>query len=271
MAWDVIRKLLNGNGAHMREVVLTWARWVVLVLSVLLIVFISYDTFKNVPFLESKGYMSFQFAVCVVFMADFFLELALAGRGNRRSYIRGRWLFLLLSVPYLNIIDGLNLNLGEEALYFIRFVPLARGGLALVIVLDYISANRMTGIFVSYMSILLLCTYFAALIFYERELPVNPYVENYWDAFLWCCLQTTTLGSAVSPVTVAGKIISVVLSFMGIMMYPLFTVYLSSLILKSRSVLNMLNIDSLNVKKERRRMKSGDNGDARVVNSDKNG
>ena len=260
----------NTYGDGWRGRVLDTAHWIVLVLSVLLIVFISYDTFKDIPFLESRSYMLFQLAVCIVFMADFFLELALAKEGDRRDYVKGRWIYLLLSVPYLNIIDGFDLSLSEEALYFVRFVPLARGGLALVIVLNYISANKMTGIFVSYLSILLLCTYFAALIFYEREMPVNPRVPDYWSAFLWCCLQTTTLGSAVAPVTVAGKVISVVLSFMGIMMYPLFTVYLSTLLLKSRAVLNIINFRGNNVKNGANRIVNGDVEGQTVAHSDKN-
>lgn len=245
----------HGGGAPFRHagrwhaVTLEVAHSVVLALSVLLIIFISYDTFRDIPFLESHSYMAFQLVVCMVFIVDFFLELALTPRGDRHAYVRRRWLYLILSIPYLNIIDSYDIKLGADALYFVRFIPLARGGLALVIVLDYIAANRITGLFVSYVSILVLTTYFAALIFYEREHPVNPYISNYGQAFVWCCLQTTTLGSPVMPVTVAGKIISVILSYMGIIMYPLFTVYLSSLILKRHDVLNLLNIPALKVKK----------------------
>lgn len=223
------------------ETTLDVAHFVVLALSVALIVFISYDTFHDIPFLQNANYMRFQLVVCWVFIADFFLELALTPRAERRSYIRGRWLYLLLSIPFLNIIHSYHIPVPEEALYFIRFIPLARGALALVIVLQYISSNRITGLFVSYVSILLLSTYFAALVFYDLEHPVNPSVRTYGDAFVWCSLQTTTLGSSVMPVTVTGKIIAVILSVMGVMMYPLFTVYLSSLILKRHNLLNLLN------------------------------
>lgn len=233
---------------NLRSAILNTAHATILILSVLLIVFISYDTFKNIPFLENHAYMTFQLAVCLVFMIDFFLELALSPRGSRKSYIRSRWMFLILSIPYLNIIDSYNLHLSPDALYFIRFIPLARGALALVIVLNYISANRITGIFVSYVSILVLTTYFAALIFYEREHPVNPHILNYWNAFIWCALQTTTLGSSVAPITVAGKIISVILSFMGVIMYPLFTVYISSIIVGRTDLLNFLKRRSPSVK-----------------------
>lgn len=252
-----------------RRIVLEVAHMVVLALSVLLIVFISYDTFHDIPFLQSGPYMTFQLVVCVVFIVDFFLEWALTPRGGRKGYLKSRWLFLLLSIPYLNIIDSYNIALGPDALYFVRFIPLARGGLALVIVLDYIAANRITGLFVSYVSILLLTTYFAALIFYEREHPVNPYIANYGQAFVWCCLQTTTLGSSVMPVTVAGKIISVILSFMGIVMYPLFTVYLSSLILKRHDVLNLLNNSIGKVKNSLSAAQNGAHQNSTVAQSER--
>lgn len=238
----------NDTAGHIKDTVLDAAHIAILALSVMLIVFISYDTFNNIPFLENRAYMTFQLTVCLVFITDFFLELALTPHGRRKAYSRTRWLFLVMSVPYLNIIDSYDMQLSPDALYFIRFVPLARGALALVIVLDYIASNRITGIFVSYVSILLLTTYFAALIFYEREHPVNPHIGSYWNAFIWCSLQTTTLGSPVAPITVAGKIISVILSFMGVIMYPLFTVYIGSIIVDRTNVLNFIKKTSSSVK-----------------------
>lgn len=205
---------------------------VILVLSVLLIVFISYDTFNNIPFLQSSAYMNFQLWVCIIFMLDFFIEMWLAD--DRWLYFRRRALFLLLSIPYLNIINAYDITLSADAIYFVRFIPLARGALALTIVLSYISHNRISSIFVSYLSILVLITYFAGLIFFEREHPLNPMVTSYWDAFWWGCMQVTTLGCDIYPVTVAGKILCVVLSLMGMIMFPLFTVYLSSLIINRR-------------------------------------
>lgn len=95
---------------------------VILILSALLIVFISIDTFKHIPFLENHTYMTFQFWVCVVFMLDFFIGLFLAD--NRLRYTRRRFLFLLLSIPYLNIVNYFGLQLTSDELYWVRFIPL---------------------------------------------------------------------------------------------------------------------------------------------------
>lgn len=224
-----------------RRVVLDVLHYLVLVLSVMLILFISYDTFRNIPFLENHVYMRFQLWVCVVFLLDFFIELWLTPKGERKGYWKSKWVYLVLSVPYLSLINLTDLQLGTDSLYVFRFVPLLRGAMALVIVINYITSSRITGLFISYISILVLVVYFGCLIFYQQEQPVNPLVTSYWDAFWWGGAVVTTIGCSVYPVTVTGKILVVVLSFMGEIMFPLFTVYLSSLILKQRSVLKFVN------------------------------
>ena len=220
----------------------------VIILSVGLIVFISYDTFKGIPFLSDKAYMRFQLFVCLAFIADLFIRLHLTPRRQRGRYLRARWFFIVLSIPYLNIVDITGVTLSANELYFARFLPLARGALAITIVLNYITSNRISGLFMSYLSILVLSIYFAGLIFYDQESPVNPGITSYWDAFLWCCMEATTLGAYVTPVTVIGKVLASALAIMGMAMFPLFTVYLTHLILRNRKKLNDTNNAQTSVK-----------------------
>lgn len=95
----------------------------VLLLSLGLIVFISIDTFQGINFLENHYYMSYQLWVCVIFVIYFFVEYAIAD--DKWSYVKHRWFFLLLSIPYLNIISLFQINFSPEELYFIRFIPLS--------------------------------------------------------------------------------------------------------------------------------------------------
>lgn len=253
-----------------RRLFIDGLHWTVLLLSVLLIVFISYDTFKGIPFLENRAYMTFQLFVCLAFIADFFVELWFTPREGRGSYFRSRWLFLLLSIPYLNIVYGAGLDLSPQTLYFIRFLPLARGVLAMVIVFNYLASSKITGIFVSYVAILLMTVYFASLIFFEREQPVNPGVTSYWDSVWWCCMETTSLGCSLSPVTVVGKVLAVLLSLMGMIIFPLFTVYLSSVITRSRKRLNILKIIDSSVKTSDSPGGSAQSGEQKVAETPKN-
>ena len=112
-------------------------------------------------------------------------------------------------------------------LYFVRFIPLARGALAMSIVMGYLSSNAVTSLFMSYLVILLMITYFCSLIFYEMEQPCNPQVQTYWSALWWAFMNMSTVGCDISPVTVVGKLVAVVLPIMGMVIFPLFTVYLT--------------------------------------------
>jgi len=200
----------------------------VLLLSLGLIVFISIDTFKSINFLENQYYMTYQLWVCVIFVIYFFVEYYLAE--NKWQYVKRRWFFLVLSVPYLNIINLFDINISPEELYFIRFIPLARGALALSLIIGYMTKSRISSLFLSYIVIMLSIIYFASLIFLEREQPVNNLVPNYGAALWWALMDATTIGSYIYPVTVTGKILAVILAALGMMMFPLFTVYITNLV-----------------------------------------
>ena len=213
------------------RIIMTFMNIVVLILSAALIAWISYDTFKRINFLENHQYMTFQYWVCMVFILDFFLGLYYADK--KWSYVKRRFWFLLLSIPVLNIVNYLNIHLSADALFFVRFIPLARGALALSIVVSYVSSNAVSSLFASYITIMLFIAYFCSLIFYQREAGVNPDVNSYWTALWWTMMNLSTVGCDISPVTVAGKIVAVVLPISGMIIFPLFTVYLTDYVQRS--------------------------------------
>lgn len=213
-----------------RKVLLRVLHTIILILSFGLIVFISYDIFNNIPFLEDYAYMTFQLIVCIIFMLDYALGVMLAP--NHRRYAWRNIGFLLISIPYLNIIDLIGWQPDPDVLYYIRFIPLVRGAWAMAIVVSYISTNKIIGIFASYSSIMLLVLYFASIMFYSREYAVNPAVNTYWSSLWWCSLEMTTIGAPVNPFTPTGKVLAAVLSGMGMIMFPLFTVYLTQILRK---------------------------------------
>lgn len=213
---------------EVRKIIIDTLNTIILALSAMLIVLISIDTFRNIPFLDNHAYMTFQFWVCVVFLLDFFVELWLAP--DKWSYCRRRFLFFLLSIPYLNIVNYYHIQLTADELYWVRFIPLARGTLAIAIVVGYLSTNKVSSLFGSYITILAAAIYFGSLIFFNQEHGVNPQITGYWPALWWACMDATTIGCDIQPVTVVGKIISAILSCMGVMIFPLFTVYITTLV-----------------------------------------
>ena len=114
--------------------------------------------------------------------------------------------------------------------YFLRFIPLVRSGWALAIVVGWLTSNRASGLFVSYLTMLLAMVYFSSLIFFVIEQKVNPEVKDYNDALWWAFMDVTTVGSNIIAITPTGRILSVLLAALGMMMFPIFTVYVTSLV-----------------------------------------
>lgn len=202
-------------------------QFVVILMSVLLIVFISYDTFQGQNFMENHIYMKYQFWMCLVFVADYFIEMAFAD--NKWRYAWRRLPFLIISIPYLNLLPLLHLDMAEHW-YLIRYIPLTRAALAISIIFGYFSKNAVTSFFMSYIVILLMVVYFGSLIFFQYEHGVNKQVTDYWMALWWAAMNVTTVGCDISPVTVEGRIVAIILPITGTIIFPLFTVYLTDFV-----------------------------------------
>ena len=201
---------------------------VVLLLSLLLIAMISYDSFKNTTFYEEYSFQKWQFWICMVFIVAFFVELAVSD--NKWRFFWTNLIFLLVSVPYQAIIYHYGIHLSQEVSYLIRYMPLIRGGYALAIVVSWFTYNKATGLFFTYIIILLSTVYFASLTFYLFETGVNPLVNVYSDALWWAAMDVTTVGSNITAVTGVGRVLSVLLAALGMMMFPIFTVYVTNVI-----------------------------------------
>ncbi len=200
----------------------------VVVLSLFLIVYISYDILSGVPFIETGRYLAFQLFVCLVFLLSLLVDWYIT---PRKLHFFGRnWFFLLVSIPYINIIDFAGIAMSEETYTYVRFIPLVRSAFALAVVVGYLSKNKLNSLFTAYLIVLLSGIYYASLIFYKVEFGVNDNVTSF-PLVVWCAfMNVTTLGSPVVPATAVGKVIYVFLGFLGMTMLPLFTVYVSNLI-----------------------------------------
>ena len=173
----------------------------------------------------SQAYLWIQFAVCIVFLADFFIRLARSER-RTRFFLRNLF-FLLLSIPYLNLVDWFSLELARGWAMLIGLTPLLRGFLALYIIVAWLARNRFNQLLAAYLFSVLVFTYLASLVFYDYEILVNPRLTDYGDALWWAWMNVTTVGAAIFPVTAVGKVVCVLLPIVGMIFFPIFTVYIS--------------------------------------------
>lgn len=204
-----------------------------LALSIFLIISISIDTFKGEYFYGQPRFMKTQLWICMVFLADFLIELILSH--NKWHYLATHFVFLLVSIPYLQIIHYFGWTFSDNISYLIQFIPLVRGGYAMAIIVGWFAYNKATGLFVTYLVTLMATVYFASLVFFMFEHSVNTSVADYSDALWWAVMDVTTVGCDINAVTPVGRILSALLAALGMMMFPIFTVYITSLIMTNRT------------------------------------
>ena len=194
--------------------------------SIALIAFISYDTFRNVSFIENQRYLQAQFWICMLFLVDIVVEFIVSPR--RWHYILTHIFFLILSVPYINILDYYGVELSGEMMYVIRFIPMLRAAYVLAIITGALTTtNRVSSMFIAYIALLLTILYFASMMFFVEEHKINPDCTSYPQALWWAIMSMTTAGCYIGEYTVTSKILSVILSGGGLILFPVFTVYIT--------------------------------------------
>ena len=197
-------------------------------LSLLLVISISIDTFKGIPFYDDINYLDLQFWICVLLIILFAIEVYNADDSWR--YFGRHIFFLLLIIPYLTLFDWLDVCLAPEMEFLFRFIPLVRGYIAFTVIAYALMRDLTAGLLITYIVVLFSFIYYCSLIFYVLEVNVNPMLHNFWDSLWYSCMTATTAGCSIQAVTTVGKIISVLLALAGMMLLPVFTVYLTNII-----------------------------------------
>lgn len=171
----------------------------------------------------SPLFLGVQFIVCLIFLCDFFVRWAAAERKGR--FFFRNLPFLLLSVPYLNLMLWSGAEPSRSVGMLIGLMPLLRAFLAMVIVTGWLVGNKVRRLLMAYVFTVVVFTYISALVFYDYELPVNPKLHGFGNALWWAWMNVTTVGAEIFPVTAVGKVFCVLLPSLGMMFFPIFTTY----------------------------------------------
>lgn len=218
------------HAPHWRFVVSKVSSILGIMLSIALIVSISLEAFTSPTMFEEQIYYEIQLWVCLYFLAEFFVLLFLSADKGR--FLARNFIFFFLYIPYLSLFDYYSMSFSDETLYLIRLIPIVRGGAALVMLTRMTIKNNITSLFVSYIVIFMALCYFQTLTFFIFESGVNPQVKTYADAAWWAALTVTTVGSNIIAVTPIGKIATATLAMIGMTTFPIFTVYITTLVQK---------------------------------------
>lgn len=199
-----------------------------LIASILLLVALSAEIiFSRELASFSSLFATATFIVCIIYCVDF-VVLTLYSMHPLRFLFRNFYI-LLLSVPYHTIARLVGYELNHTSQMVLNGVVLLRSVLALYITLRWLIQRRTTRLLWAYIATVVLSSYLASLLFYEYEAPVNKSVSSFGDALWWAWMNLTTVGAEIFPITAIGKVICVLLPVLGMAMFPIFTVYITSL------------------------------------------
>ena len=215
------------------NILLKILHFLVILASAGLIVYITHETLNGISFLQDKQYLNAQFWACMLFLLDIAVEFIASPRKGR--YVLTHLFFFFISIPYLNIISHFGINLSTGFAYLLHFIPMIRAGYILSLVSGAItSSDRVKSLFTVYLILLAASIYFCSLVFYIEEHPVNPGVTSFWISIWWAILNSTTTGSNIISMTPTGDALDIILSAEGFILYPLFTVYITNLLNRSK-------------------------------------
>ena len=185
----------------------TSGRLVNMLAGVALLVGISIEVLTGNHNTYSEWYMWLQLVVCLIFMIDFAAALT-QGDSRHRHYMLNI-IFFLISIPYLNILQWMDVAPERGVALLVGALPLLRSFVAMGVVVQWFISEGVRRIFVAYIFTVVCFTYLAALIFYDYEVGVNPHLHGFGNALWWAWMGVTTVGAAIFPVTAIGKILAV--------------------------------------------------------------
>ena len=202
-------------------------RMINLIAGLALLVGVSVEVFTGNHHTYSEWYMWLQLVVCVIFIVDF--TSALTRKEASGRYYLLNMLLLLISIPYLNILSWINIPLDRGVEVAVGALPLLRSFVAMGVVGQWFISGKVNQIFAAYLFTVACFTYLAALIFFDYEVGVNDKLHGFGNALWWAWMGVTTVGAAIFPVTAIGKVLAVLLPALGMMFFPIFTIYVTNI------------------------------------------
>lgn len=148
--------------------------------------------------------------ICAIFLFDFFRGLKEAD--DKWLFIRYHWIDFVSSIPMVGV-----LRVGRLVKVF-RILRVVRSA---KIVFQFFSAkdsfNSLRNLVILSVVIIFLFT----LSIYHSEHLINPEINSIGDALWWTTISTISVGflQDISPVSIEGKFISVVLLLLGMVIF----------------------------------------------------
>ncbi|HXZ05387.1 MAG TPA: ion transporter [Ktedonobacteraceae bacterium] len=172
---------------------------------------------------EDKAVLNYlEYALCLIFLLDFFRSLHLAPDKGRYFFRSGGWLDLLGSIP----ISAFAIFRVARLFRIVRLLRRMSGGELRRMFTGRLAQNTL--LFTLVIALLLVFTIAWLVLMAEQGAP-NANIKTYHDAVWWAFVTITTVGYGdYYPVTGWGQSFAVILMFFGLGIIGVLSSYLSS-------------------------------------------
>ena len=131
--------------------------------SLLLLFSLSVDIVHRKTYTLSPMVEELQLVVCMIFIIDYIVQTMMSR--NPQRYFWRNIVLLLVSLPYLNMMQWGGLELPKGVYIFLKCLPMVRGAVGVYALIKYITPSRVSAIMGCYIGMVVLVTYLASLVF----------------------------------------------------------------------------------------------------------
>jgi len=170
------------------------------------------------------------FGICLIFLIDFFYNLNKSE--NKKIFLKGHWIDFISSIPFIGV-----LRIGR----FVRIVRIFRLVRSGKVFYNYINKNKSYSTLQMILILTGLLILLSSISVFTIENPVNPEFSSLLDSFWWSVVTLSTVGYGdVVPITPEGKVFSVILIGMGIVLIGTLTGFLTDYFIDDEEVIDRL-------------------------------
>jgi len=193
----------------------------IIVLSIYVLLALVIDTFFKLPTEISALLQIIDDAICIIFLLDFSIRFYKAE--SKLKFMKWGWIDLISSIPAIPIA-----RVGR-LFRLVRLLRILRAFRSSRILLNYIFKNRVKGTMTAVALTTILVVIFSSISILIVENDPASNIKSAEDSIWWALVTVTTVGYGDKyPITTEGRIIGVMLMFVGVGIFGTFTAYLAS-------------------------------------------
>lgn len=187
----------------------TFFQFVILILSVVVLAALLFDTFAQLPPEAAQILQVLDTAICGVFMVDFAIRFHKAK--SKLEFMKWGWIDLLASIPNLDFLRW------GRLVRVLRIIRLLRGIRSFHRILSLIFQNKLQSGLGSVALTTFLLISFSSVSILMAERSSDATIKTAEDAVWWSVTTITTVGYGDKyPITLEGRIIAMVLMVAGV-------------------------------------------------------